>query len=170
MYDSQGFVLFLLGRVVVHWNAINFGKKTYFECHVIAYAACAWKCNLFKFIQKHWNMCRKIQTYNDINCTLGYQVKLHHFPLFVFQGCIWVWKVQYIFVECTIKCSKTLTVYKLHTFFRSLWKLWTTHQIILLDFTSGGRKVVPHSAVIQRYPGVLHGASYIGYIWGLETI
>ena len=31
-----------------------------------------------------------------------------------------------------------------------------THQIIIHDFTPGGRKVVPHN----RYPGVLHGASY----------
>ena len=36
--------------------------------------------------------------------------------------------------------------------------LWTMHQIILHDFTSGGRKVDPHNVVP---PGYLHGASYV---------
>ena len=33
--------------------------------------------------------------------------------------------------------------------FNNMCSLWTTHQIILLDFTSGGRKVVPHNTVPQ---------------------
>ena len=63
-------------------------------------------------------------------------------------------------------------MYKLHTL--SLWKhlipsklqwfsticsLWTTHQIILHDFTSGGPKVAPHNVVPQGIV-VLRGTAW----------
>ena len=50
-----------------------------------------------------------------VNCTPGYQVKIRHIIYFIFRGCIWVSKVQNMSVDCKIKCSKALIIYKLYT-------------------------------------------------------
>ena len=78
----------------------------------------------------------------------------HLIIYFICQGCIWVHKVQNIFVECTVKCSKALSVYKLHTeksleALKTICSLWMTYKIILFKLTSGGCKVVPHNSVPQ---------------------
>ena len=47
--------------------------------------------------------------FDDINRTLGYQVKICHFvQFFFFEGCIQILKVQNIFVECTINVQELL--------------------------------------------------------------
>ena len=103
---------------------------------------------------------------NAINRTLGYQVKIRHFV----QLFILFFRAVSGFEKCKISLKNAQkNVQKLslciNCVLRSLWKylktnkwsqgfsticsLWTMHQIILHDFTSGGCKMALHNTVPQ---------------------
>ena len=100
--------------------------------------------------------------FDDINRSLGYQVKIRHFvQLFIlFFRAVSRFK-KYIFVECMIKCSKALCI---NCILRSIWKhlkpsksqwfsticsIWMRHLITLHEFTSGRHNVAPHNTLPQ---------------------
>ena len=103
--------------------------------------------------------------------TPGYQVKIIYF---IFRAVFGFKKVQNIFCKMHNKMFKSAYKFCINCILRSLWEhlkpsksqwfsticsLWTMHQSILHDFSSGG--VVPHntSLLTTRYPRLLRGAS-----------
>ena len=103
---------------------------------------------------------------NAINRTLRYQVKIRHFvQLFIlffravsgFEKCKISLKnaqknVQKLSlcINCVLRSLwKYLKTSKLSQGFSTICSLWTMHQIILHDFTSGGCKMALHNTVPQ---------------------